>query len=241
MKKKLLLTLWLLVPILLLAYHYGPGQRGLAREQVAAKIAAAQAAEQAEDWFAAIDAYTEALAALPAEEKEVRAKLQLAKAKARMYAGELPEAMIDMEGLLVDLLKDKADAKLVREVRANLGSAQYYAAWLMRLEGATADEWTVEVEQARQNFRLLAEETRKEGDQAATLDHKKNLEASIRLARMDLSELQGLPLPKQCKGCKNCSQKCRKQRESKCQNPGEKEPKDARGAGSGKRPDGTGS
>src|SRR5215470_19533545 len=97
----------------------------------------------------------------------------------------------------------------------------------------------METELARQNFRLLAEESQKEP--ALRLDYEKNLEATIRLERMDLSELQGLPLPKQCQGCKNCSQKCRSQRASKCQNPSEKEKKDARGAGVGKRPEGTGS
>lgn len=241
MRKKILITLWCLLPIALLAYHYGPGQKGLARDQVAAKIEAAQLAEKNEDWRAALEAYTQALAALPADQTTVRYKLQLAKAKVRMYSGELPESMVDMEGLLTDMLKQKADARLVREVRGNLATAQYYAAWLMRLEGASTDEWTAEVEQARQNFRLLAEETHKESDATATLDYQKNLEATIRLARMDLSELQGLPLPKKCQGCKNCSQKCRKQRESQCKNPGEKEPKDARKAGAGKRPDGTGS
>jgi hypothetical protein len=100
-----------------------------------------------------------------------------------------------------------------------LASAQYYAGWLMRLEGATTQEWLAETEQSRQNFRLLAEQTEK--DTVISEGYRKNLEAVIRLERMDLSELQGLPLPKQCQGCKNCSQKCRSQRESQCKNPGE--------------------
>jgi ferredoxin len=241
MRKKIFVTLWLLVPIVLLAYHYGPGQKGVARDQVAVKVSAAQAAEKAEDWTAAVAAYTDALAALPPGDTTTRYKLQLAKAKARMYTGELPEAMIDMEGLLSDMLKEKADEQQVREVRGNLATAQYYAAWLMRLEGASTEEWTAEVEQARQNFRLLAEETQAKRDWATSVDYEKNLESTIRLARMDISELQGLPLPKQCQGCKNCSQKCRKQRASRSQKPAEQKPEDARNAGSGKRPDGSGS
>jgi hypothetical protein len=108
----------------------------------------------------------------------------------------------------------------------------------MRLEGATAEEWTAETEHARQNFRLLAEEAT---GPALRVGYEKNLEATIRLERMDLSELQGLPLPKQCQGCKNCSQKCRSQRASKNKEPKEQEPKDARKAGVGKRPEGSGS
>jgi hypothetical protein len=238
MRKKLFITLWLLLPILALAFHYGPGQRRLAQDQVAAKIAAAQAAEKEGDWKAAVAAYADALSLLPAGQTAARNKLQLAHANARMFSGDLPEAILELESLLTDMLKGNSSAGAVREVRGTLASAQYYAGWLMRLEGAAAAEWTLQTEQARQNFRLLAEQTRK--DPALSLDYEKNLEATIRLERMDLSELQGLPLPKQCQGCKNCSQKCRSQRESKCKNEGEQK-KDARKAGVGKRPEGTGS
>ena len=53
------------------------------------------------------------------------------------------------------------------------------------------------MESARQAYKLLAEEAEKRGDAAAAKKHREDLEASIRLARMDLSELQGLPLPSQ--------------------------------------------
>ncbi len=82
----------------------------------------------------------------------------------------------------------------------------------MRVEGAARDEWMPVAEEARQHFRLLAESATPELAAAAA----RNLEATLRLQRMDLSELQGLPLPKKCQGCKNLSQRQRKQR----QNPG---------------------
>jgi hypothetical protein len=44
---------------------------------------------------------------------------------------------------------------------------------------------------------MLAEEAAKKGDSTASKKHGEDLEASIRLARIDLSELQGLPLPSQ--------------------------------------------
>src|SRR5262249_27291457 len=148
----------------------------LAQDQVAAKIAVAQAAEKEEDWRAAATAYADALSLLPAGNSTARNQLQLAHANARMYAGELPEAILELEGLLADMLKGGSAASSVREVRGLLASAQYYAGWLMRLEGATAVEWTAETEQARQNFRLLAEETQKQPD--LRLDYQKNLEAT---------------------------------------------------------------
>ena len=238
MRTKLLLYVWLLTPVALLAYHYGPGQSGLARDAAAEHIALAQSLEVKEDWTAAKAAYGEALAKLPASDNVTRWQLRLAQAKARMRSGELPESITDFENLLADVEKSGGAPSQLEEVRSNLGMAQYYAGWLMRLEGAKTEEWTIQVESARQQFRLLAEE-KLSADPAGAKAHQENLEATIRLARMDLSELQGLPLPKFCQGCKNVSQKCRSQCECKGKKPAEKEePKDARGAGAGERPRG---
>lgn len=237
MRKKLFLYLWLLTPVVLLAYHYGPGQSGLARDAAAQLIATARACEAKEDWRGAMEAYAEALGKLPATDATTRWSLRLAQSKARMRSGELPESITDFEGLLVDVDAGGGTPAQVEEVRANLGMAQYYAGWLMRLEGAKAEEWTVPVESARQQFRLLAED-KLGGDATVAKQYQENLEATVRLARMDLTELQGMPLPKFCKGCKNVSQKCRCQCQSKSKKPAEKEPKDARGAGTGEPPRG---
>lgn len=235
MRKKILFALWLLVPVAVLAYHYGPGQARLNTERAAQSIAAARAFEAKEQWPEAVQAWADALAATPADKKLARGQIQLAHANARIYVGELPEAMADLEKLLSEMVAAKTDATLQREVRSALGSARYYAAWLMRLEGAATDEWLVQAESARQHFRLLAEETK---DKSLATAFEKNLEATVRLEQMDLSELQSLPLPKKCSGNKNVCQKCRGQSKSKCENPGEKEKKDARGAGFNEVPKG---
>ena len=154
-----------------------------------------------------------------------------------MHAGELPESISDMEGQLAEMEQANAPDSAKQEVRAALGTAQYYAGWLMRLEGAPTAEWNVQVENARQHFRLLAEENLPTNPATAKV-HQENLESTIRLARMDLTELQGLPLPKFCQGCKNVSQKCRCQSQSKGKKPVEEKPKDARGAGNNERPRG---
>jgi tetratricopeptide (TPR) repeat protein len=236
MRKTILFALWLLVPVVLLAYHFGPGQSRLAMDRAGRKIAEARALEAKEDWQAAFEAWSAALAATPQDKTIARLQLQLAQARTRMYTGELPEAMEDMDKLLTEAQRIGADKKFEHEVRGTLASAQYYAGWLMRLEGAPSEEWLQPVESARQNFRLLAEETK---DVKAAKDYEKNLEATIRLARMDLSELQGMPLPKFCSGCKNVSQKCRNQCQAKAEEKGEpKEKKDARGAGFNEIPKG---
>ncbi len=239
MKRKLLITGWLLLPIVMLAYHYGPGQKGLARDRAAGQVREARAAEAAGDWGKAYEAWGKALAALPAEDVGDRWRVRLAQADARVWLGELPESIQDLEALLAEVQKG-GDRGLETEVRSALAANDYYVGWLMRLEGAEAAEWTLPVEEARQHFRWLAESADTAGDGKAAEDHRKNLEAVIRLARMDLSELQGLPLPKKCAGCQNCSQKCRSQRESQAKKPSEKKD-DARKAGAGKRPDGAGS
>jgi hypothetical protein len=238
MKKNLLIFLWVLAPVALLAYHYGPGQAGIAREEAKASIQAAMDFKDKEQWPQAIDAYNEALAALPQNETAKRHQLQLARANARIYVGELPEAMLEMEYLLDETVKG-SDNDLQNKVRSSLASAQYYTGWLMRLELAEKKEWMEPLEKARQNFRLLAEQTDKTNAKASE-DHQKNLEAVVRLARMDLSEVQALPLPKKCQGCKNVCSKCRGQKKSnKPKNM--KKTEDARGASVGKRPDGKGS
>jgi hypothetical protein len=237
MRKKLLFSCWLLAPVALLAFHYGPGQAGLARDDAARQIALAQSLEADEDWRGAMSAYADAIAKLPATDRTERWQLRLAQSKARMHSGELPEVIADQQGLLAEMESAGAPSAQTDAVRASLGTAEYYAGWLMRLEGATTEEWTVEVDNARQHFRLLAETHLGKGSPAAK-GYQEDLESTIRLARMDLSELEGLPLPKFCQGCKNVGQKCRSQCQSKAKKPAEKQPKDARGAGTGERPRG---
>jgi len=234
MRRTIMLCVWLAAPVVLLAYHYGPGQARLATEQASRAIAEARACEAREDWASAQAAWGQSLSVLPQEETAARLEVRLAQARSRMYVGDLPEAIADMESLLTEAQESGADADFRRELRATLAGGQYYAAWLMRLEGATAEEWLQPVDAARQNFRLLSETTT---DSRLAEDYRKNLEATIRLERMDLSELQGLPLPKKCSSCKNVCQKCRSQSKSKCE-PKEPQKKDARGAGFNQAPKG---
>src|SRR5206468_7942071 len=137
--------------------HYGPGQSRLAMDRAAGKIAEARAFEAQEDWEAAYAAWSEALAATPPGETAARFQLRLAQARTRMWTGDLPEAITDLETLLTEAQRGDTDKELQSELRSTLAGGQYYEGWLMRLEGAAADEWLQPVEAARQNFRLLAE------------------------------------------------------------------------------------
>ena len=58
-----------------------------------------------------------------------------------------------------------------------------------------ARQTLAELEASRQVYKLLAEQAEAAGDATAAKKHTDSLEAAVRLARMDLNELTGLPLP----------------------------------------------
>ena len=69
--------------------------------------------------------------------------------------------------------------------------------WLLRLEGKPREEWEPQIEAARQGYRLLAEDAERRGDQVLGRRSKEDLESAIRLERLQIQDLQGLPLPSQ--------------------------------------------
>lgn len=195
--RKLLLIVWLLIPVVAGAYHYGPGQERLVLDEAAFLIDKAETHAKAGEHEQAAKVYGEVLDLLPLRMVEKAQRIRLERAKSQMLAKQLPEARGDLQTLLADLTNDKnADPKLTDEVRSTLANSQYYMTWLMRLEGRGREEWEPEIEASRQNYRLLAEKSKQDGDTKFER-HQKDLEAAIRLARLDLKDLQGLPLPSQ--------------------------------------------
>ena len=194
----LILTVWLLVPVVGYALHMGPGQDQEKLDTSATHIRAAEKAAANEDYPAAVDQYDEALKALPEGRTAEARKIRLERAKAQMLAKQLPDAHADLRSLVDELTGDQAaDPKLLADARSAYANSQYYMTWLMRLEGLAREAWEPEVESARQAYRLLAEEAEMRGDSAAAKKYREDLESAVRLARMELSELQGLPLPSQ--------------------------------------------
>ena len=210
--KKTILGVWLLVPVAAGAYHMGPGQDRMLLDDAARLIEdgkrhvelalelTANEGEQAAigEWADAEDAYAQALALLPDEPVRDRHRLRLERAKCQMNISQLPEANSTLRGLVEELLADDgADAEILRDARRAFANSEYYMTWLMRLEGAAREAWEPRIEAARQTFKLLSEEASESGDAVACRQDRQDLESAIRLARMDLSELQGLPLPSQ--------------------------------------------
>ncbi len=221
----LAITLWLISAVVALAWHFGPG-REVSRRSAALEMAErAKTAAACEDWQSAAKQYVAALAALPAEDRADRDRLTLEHAVARIQIGELVEAQDQLKTLIADLERSPTaeSQDLLTAARHEAATASYFAAWLMRLEGATPAEWKVEAEEARQQFHLLAEQAVAAHDADAEL-FEKNLEATIKLEQMDHSELLARALPKKCPGgCKNLSQRKRQQCQSRCQSDAEKQ------------------
>ncbi len=210
--RKLLLFVWLLLPAAAVAYHYGPGQDRLHSDSAATAaqradqfatqaraLAAAEGDEAAKSlWAQAESAYSEALESLPDSSVNESRVLRLERAKAQMFLSKLPDAHHELTALVEELTADtSADAKLLADARGALANAQYYRTWLMRLEGAPVEEWQPEIEASRQNYTLLAEQSEQSGDVLLAKANQENLESSIRLERMNISDLQGMPLPSQ--------------------------------------------
>lgn len=227
MKRRMFWIAWALVPVALIALHFSAGPRLMAHDRAGAVIRAGLVAVDDAAWADAASAFGAAKGNLAQDEHADAVNLAILEAKARIQAGELTEAQADLETLLEDEeATANPDPELITQLRNEVGTAAYFSAWLMRLDGASADEWKPETEKARQQFRLLSEEAGAKNDPKAET-FKKNLEAVIKLQQMDLSILQALPLPKKCpNGCNSLCQKKRDQRLSKCKNG--KKPGDAR-------------
>ena len=195
--RNILLVTWLVLPIGAWAYHEGPGQDRVALEETDAVLVAAHDAAQAGRWKEAVRRYEEAVGKLPKQDtavsKSTVQRLTIELNKARMQASALPDARADMDSLVEQMEADRTtDPKLLAEARQVLARTQFFTTWLMRLEGLDREAWEPEIEAARQNWRLLAEQA---GSEAEAATHRKDLEASIRLARIEIEDLQGLPLP----------------------------------------------
>ncbi|HIG11450.1 MAG: hypothetical protein ABGY71_02965 [bacterium] len=206
--RKLIIAFWLTLPVGLYAYHMGPGQGHMQMDAAAVLIESAGAhallaeeltASEGEaaargEWAAAEADYAAALALMPAERVTETRRLRLERAKAQMFISQLPTANASLASLVQELRDDPSpEAALLADAKSAYASSQYYMTWLMRLEGAAREEWEPRIESARQTFKQLASSAIGE-DQASA---QEDLESAIRLARMDLVELQGLPLPSQ--------------------------------------------
>jgi hypothetical protein len=195
--KKLFLFFWLLLPLPVVVWHYGPGQKWLSRDQAHALIQQGQRMEAEKKWSEAESLYREAAGKVKDSDPRLKTQLDLALVRQQYRQGGAVEAIDGIDALITDPKFSKQSVELQREARELAGRIHYHAAWVMRLEGAQKDLWMEEAELARQNFRLLSEETLSSGKTNYSSLQQTNLESSVRLQRMGLVDLMAKPLPEE--------------------------------------------
>jgi len=195
--KKLLLFLWLMLPLPVLVWHYGPGQKWLARDQAHALIRKAETFEAQKNWPEAESLFREAAGRVRGLDDALQTQLDIALIRARYRQGGAVEAIDMADRLLNDPKFQRQPENLQREARELASRIHYHAAWVMRLEGAQKDLWMEEAELARQNFRMLSEQTLFAGHTNYSHLQQTNLESAVRLQRMGLVELMAKPLPEE--------------------------------------------
>ena len=134
--RKYLVLLWLLLPLPFVVLHYGRGQQWLARDQANDLVRKAWSAEQKNDWKAADSLYREAARLAAKDQPHLRLGLDLAQVRTRFRMGEAVTAIDMAERLVNDPAMTAAPQALQREARDLSARIHYYAAWVMRLEGA---------------------------------------------------------------------------------------------------------
>jgi hypothetical protein len=247
--KRFALFLWLLLPLPIVVWHYGPGQKWLARDQAHVLIQSAQKFESQKNWAEAESRFTEAANKVGNTDPRLKAQLDLALVRARYRQGGAVEAVDRIDSLINEPKFHSQPAELRREARELAGRIHYHAAWVMRLEGAQKDLWMEEAELARQNFRMLSEETLAAGRTNYSQLQQTNLESAVKLQRMGLVELMAKPLPEegQAMSGQGLSEQMARRRgqRGKGQQPGIGPTEDARdpatGAGNTRFPGGPGS
>jgi hypothetical protein len=181
--KKWLVLAWLLTPVGLLSYHFGPGQDALAFRQAQEHLATARQLETAGNYEDAIEAYAETLLTLPDTDEPsddltiAREQLRLAQIRGRFQLGRLAETIESVNVLIADVEREHGRrSPLAYDVRDFLGRVHFQAMVALRLESAEQDVWRRHWELSRQNFRYLAEHT---ADDRNHLD-RQNLEVVIK-------------------------------------------------------------
>ncbi len=195
--KRLFLLLWLLLPLPVVVWHYGGGQRWLARDLAHGLIQRAQKFEAERKWTDAENLYRAASEKIRGSDARLKMQLDLALVRSRYRQGSAVEAIDMIDAVIADPKFHDQPEALQNEARELSGRIHYHAAWVMRLEGAQKDLWMEEAELSRQNFRLLSEETLEAGRTNLSQLQQTNLESAVRLQRMSLTELMARPLPEE--------------------------------------------
>lgn len=191
--------------------------RGAAK---AAETEGAAAAKAEGAWRRVVDTLSPAIELLRDTDPAIERELRVARAHAAVRSGDIGEGADDLEAMLDDLASEgQGESELARKARAELGTAYYYGARLLRMSGKPAEVWREVAGRARQQFRYLAEQeggaaaakagrvggstTATEGAAGGTAmratgadDNRRNVELVLNLEQSSLDELYAKARPK---------------------------------------------
>lgn len=191
--RKLFILIWLILPLIFATYHFTKGEKQVTKDEAQSLIDQGYDHYEKENYGEAIELFGKALSKLTEKQLPTQRRVRLERAKARMQHSELPKAREELQALIKDLEGDqKADQQLLRDARSAFAYSRYYMTYLMKLEALPREVWEPEIEAARQEYKLLAQQSEGEESKGYTQD----LEASIRLARADIDDLTGRAIPK---------------------------------------------
>lgn len=159
--RKFFTLLWLLCPVAALYYHFNEGPNEIARMVARKHVEHIRELEHTKepDWATIVEEYDKLSTELPKTEAPlVRHQIRLAKSKAQLELLDVAGSIDELTNLLRECAQAHGeDAKITRAAREMLGKAHYYAAYLLKTNGAAEEEWRPYAERTRQIFRFLAE------------------------------------------------------------------------------------
>jgi|GEM_PF-2762587 len=200
MFRRILLGFWVVSPLLLILFHFGPGQKLAERDRATDLAASAKPLVERKEWKEAIQVYDRALAMLPEREVADRREIQFSRGKALLSAGRSGESIAVLERLEGELVHANPESAVVAAVRKELAAALFCRAFLLRRSGDMRT-WPALAKRARASFEALSAKARLAGkaDDEAALT-RSAIEV-VRLETVSTEVLAGLTLPKECAGC----------------------------------------
>ena len=241
--KKALLFLWLMLPMIWAWIHYSYGSEWLLQDRGAEMLNSAVELESNGDFEGASKIYEELDTLLnESENDQLKASLSLARVKHYLNSSQVVAAAEEAEKLQNKIYDGELNLSHEdqQKVRQSLAHSLYYTAWHMRMEGSAKEYWMKELESARQHFKYLGK---------SDSDMLYNLQASLAMANLGRKDLRLKELPEENSG--RGSNGVGEGRGAQAQGQGQGEgqqgfgegegQEDARGAGLGERPEGTGS
>lgn len=205
--RKLRVVAWLVTGLILLALHWRYGDAWTSKDAAAADLSIGYQFAARGDWNSAATLLKSSESRIrrdAPEDKDIALLTAAGALHAQWQGGKVAESLESTEKILRQVSTDPAvSPQTVNSIRRQLARDYYYTAWALRLGHAQPSVWFEIAERARQHFRILAEDAKKQHVISPSTAQTsevwsqtiRDLEAVVQLQRMDLRKLQTRELP----------------------------------------------